>query len=347
MCCLDKRLCRGEATCHDELTDGMMTSRNPDVCHVGVLRVNMSWALLSGTGVIKGSSMDMQTETLGPRLLPGEIGTDVEVFAIGDVHGQANVLKAILGQIAEAPKYTGIRRVLVFLGDLIDRGPDSIGAVTAAMAAGAVTKADHVVMLPGNHELDLVDVLDGKDQALWLQNGGRAVMNEVDPDWRSRSWDSVLPGLMAAFPADWIAGIRLAPSHVTMGDLLFVHAGIDPHADRAAFLARDRPVGDMHWATIRNEFLTWTDGWDQDEAGAPMRGPTIVVHGHTPAIRTSLSESVAELKQMDGIDGYRTICLDAGATSRPQVGWARFWVEGDRSMAEIKATFASVSPVPL
>ena len=71
-----------------------------------------------------------------------------------------------------------------------------------------------------------------------------------------------------------------------------------------------------------------------------MRGPTVIVHGHTPAIRTSLSETHVELSQMDGIDGDRTICLDAGAASRPQIGWARFWVENDRSMVEISATFA-------
>ena len=224
--------------------------------------------------------------------------------------------------------------------DLIDRGPDSIGAVNAALAAGSVTGADHVVMLPGNHELDFLKELDGNNTVLWFQNGGRTVMEEVDPDWRSRAWDELLPDLVAAFPEDWIDGIRAAPSHLIIGDLLFVHAGIDPHADRAAFLARDKPLDDMHWATIRNEFLTWTKGWDQNEAGALTRGPTVIVHGHTPAIRTSLRETRVDLSQMDGIEGYRTICLDTGAASRPQIGWARFWVEEGRSMVEINATFA-------
>ena len=292
-------------------------------------------------------NMATTTVSLGIRDLPGRLNAGAEVFAIGDVHGQAAVLRAVLTEIGTIQKPAGVSRVLVFLGDLIDRGPDSIGAVNAAMAADSVTKADHVVMLPGNHELDFLNVLDGNNTVLWIQNGGRTVMEEVDPDWRSRAWDEVLPDLAAAFPSKWVAGIRAAPSHLMIGDLLFVHAGIDPRADRAAFLAWDKPLDDMHWATIRNEFLTWTKGWDQDEAGAPVRGPTIVVHGHTPAIRTSLSESIADLKQMDGIDGYRTICLDAGAASRPQIGWACFWTEGDCSMAEIKATFASASPASL
>ena len=287
------------------------------------------------------------TVSLESRGLPGQIALATEIFAIGDVHGQAAVLRGVLREIGGLLKGPGTERILIFLGDLIDRGPDSIGAVDAAMAAGSVIEADRVVMLPGNHELELVDVLDGGDPALWLQNGGRTVMDEVDPDWRSRPWVEVLADFRTAFPADWIAGIRSAPSHLTFSDLLFVHAGVDPHADREAFLARDRLRDDMHWATIRNEFLTWTGGWDRDNAGDHMRGPTVIVHGHTPAIRTSLRETRAELPQMDGIGGYRTICLDAGAASRPQIGWARFWTENNRSMVDINATFAVSSPGPL
>ncbi|WP_178352804.1 metallophosphoesterase [Loktanella atrilutea] len=284
--------------------------------------------------------MTTTTVSLGSRGLPGQIDLATEIFAIGDVHGQAAVLHGVLRGIGGQPKAPGTERILIFLGDLIDRGPDSIGTVSTALAAGPTIGADRVVMLPGNHELELVDVLDGGDPALWLQNGGRTVMDEVDIDWRSRPWDEELADLRTAFPADWIAGIRSAPSHLTIGDLIFVHAGIDPHANRATFLARDKPRDDLHWATIRNEFLTWTGGWDRDGDGAPMHGATVIVHGHTPAIRTSLHETQAELSQMDGIDGYSTICVDAGAASRPQIGWARFWVEDGRGMVEISATFA-------
>ena len=287
------------------------------------------------------------TVSLESRGLPGQIALATEIFAVGDVHGQAAVLRDVLREIGGRPKAPGTERILIFLGDLIDRGPNSIGAASAALAAGRTIGADRVVMLPGNHELELVDVLDGGDPVLWLQNGGRTVMDEVDPEWRSRPWDEVLADLRTAFPAHWIDGIRSAPSHLTIGDLIFVHAGIDPHADHEAFVARDMPRADLHWATIRNEFLTWTRGWDRDDTGGHMRGPTVIVHGHTPAIRTSLSETHVELPQMNGIDGYRTICLDAGAASRPQIGWARFWVEDGRSMAEISATFAESSPGPL
>ena len=282
--------------------------------------------------------MDMQTVTLGARPLPGELERDVELFAIGDVHGQADVLSAVLDQISAIPRIPGSRREIIFLGDLIDRGSDSLGAVALAMTSAKSASADRTVFLPGNHELMLHDVLEGGDPNLWLLNGGRTVMDEVDPDWRSLPWDAALRSLRTALPRRWIESIATAPSHLTAGDLLFVHAGVDPQADRVAFLDRHRPMGELHWATIRHAFLTWDEGWDRGDAGEAVRGPTVIVHGHTPAIRSSLWETRAELSQMDGIDGFRAICLDAGATSRPQIGWARFWREDRRSMVEISAT---------
>ncbi|SHF88218.1 Calcineurin-like phosphoesterase [Loktanella atrilutea] len=108
------------------------------------------------------------TASLGARHLPGQIGFSTEIFAIGDVHGQAAVLRGVLREIGGQPKALGTERVLIFLGDLIDRGADSIGAVRTALAAGPLIRADRVVMLPGNHELALVDVLDRCDPALWL-----------------------------------------------------------------------------------------------------------------------------------------------------------------------------------
>lgn len=121
--------------------------------------------------------------------------------------------------------------------------------------------------------------------------------------------------------------MRAVPSHLRIGDLIFVHAGLNPVQDDAKHLDRHRPIDDPHWAEICNRFLTWEGGWDVDPtSGAQWMGPTVLVHGHTPAIRTSLSETYAEMAQMVGVVEYRAICLDAEAASLPQVGWARFWV---------------------
>ncbi|WP_299823119.1 hypothetical protein, partial [uncultured Jannaschia sp.] len=137
------------------------------------------------------------------------------------------------------------------------------------------------------------------------------------------------------------AAIRAAPSHLRIGDLICVHAGLDPCTPDDIHLARDRPVDDdTHWAWIRNESLTWQGGWDVDpETGQRWIGPTVVVHGHTPAVRTSLAETTGELPQMDGVEDYRAICLDAGAAYRPQLGWARFAREGEKSVGRIGVVF--------
>ncbi|SEQ87321.1 serine/threonine protein phosphatase 1, partial [Loktanella sp. DSM 29012] len=283
---------------------------------------------------------DITTASLPSRLLPGAVDPGVEIFAIGDVHGQAAVLAAILSEIADMPRQADTQRMIVFLGDLIDRGPDSIGAAHLAMQATTLTQADEVVLLPGNHELLLLEVLDGHDPDLWLINGGKTVMAEIDPAWTDRPWAETLDELRAAFPAEWFLSIDIAPSHLRVDSLIFVHAGLDPEQDRKTFLSRGREMDDTHWATIRHEFTTWESGWDVDAEGQPTKGPTVVVHGHTPAIRTSLSETKAELTQMDGIDGYRAICLDAGAAYRPQIGWARFWSDQTGGRVQISATFA-------
>ncbi|WP_299840507.1 metallophosphoesterase [uncultured Jannaschia sp.] len=279
--------------------------------------------------------------SLPPRILPGALPDSLEVFAIGDVHGQADLLAGCLEVIARTPRAPGTERLVVFLGDIIDRGPDSLRAIDLAMDAAHVANADQSVLLPGNHELALLEAID-RDPETWLANGGKTVMHEIDPAWERRPWSRAWRCLCAAIPDTYVAAIKAAPSHLRIGDLLFVHAGLDPCTPDDIHLARDRLVDDdKHWAWIRNESLTWQGGWDVDpETGQRWIGPTVVVHGHTPAVRTSLAETTDELPQMDGVEDYRAICLDAGAAYRPQLGWARFFREGEVSRVKVFATFS-------
>ncbi|WP_299653568.1 metallophosphoesterase [uncultured Jannaschia sp.] len=123
---------------------------------------------------------DLRHVSLPPRVLPGDILANLEVFAIGDVHGQADLLAGCLEVIARTPRALGTERLVVFLGDLIDRGPDSLRAIGLMMNASRLARADRVVLLPGNHEQVLLDALDGNAEP-WLAIGGKAVMREVDP----------------------------------------------------------------------------------------------------------------------------------------------------------------------
>lgn len=123
---------------------------------------------------------DLRHVSLPPRILPGALPDSLEVFAIGDVHGQADLLAAYLDGIARAPQPPATDRLVVFLGDIVDRGPDSLRAIDLMMNASRLARADRVVLLPGNHELVLLDALDGNAES-WLAIGGKAVMREVDP----------------------------------------------------------------------------------------------------------------------------------------------------------------------
>jgi serine/threonine protein phosphatase 1 len=78
-------------------------------------------------------------------------GPQAQVFAIGDVHGQADLLEATLAEIHGVPRSATLRR-LIFLGDIIDRGPASLRAVALVGEAAELAGVDDVVLLPGNHE---------------------------------------------------------------------------------------------------------------------------------------------------------------------------------------------------
>lgn len=268
------------------------------------------------------------------RPIPSAIPEGLELFAIGDVHGRSAALQECLELIAETDLPDDKLRALVFLGDLIDRGPDSIGACQLALAAEEF--ADIVYFLPGNHELMMIDVIDGKSPEHWLMNGGSTVMKEVSGGQDLQLSDCA-QALKSHFPMEYVDHIRSAPSHLVLGDLLFVHAGLHPHEDPEEHLDRKRPLmGDYHWASIRYPFLNWQGGWDHD-GGRYFWGDRVVVHGHTPAVREDLRDNPEALSICDGVDDFRSVCLDVGASSRDQVGWAHFQREQGQTFMQVHA----------
>ena len=222
---------------------------------------------------------------------------------MGDLHGRAGALDRLLRHL-KALSVPGERRDLVFLGDLVDRGPESLRA--ARLAVEAREWVDRLVLLPGNHELMLLDALDeggivGEPAAsfgaasLWRRNGGEAALREVDPKGRLRPHEA-LEAFRAALPEGFERAMREGPTHHEAGDFLLVHAGLDPHAERAAF-------------------LDWTGGW-----GADGRG--VVVHGHTPATHRPIRTPREAEAFLDAVASHGRLCLDAGAAMVDQVAAA-------------------------
>ena len=196
----------------------------------------------------------------------------MRVYAVGDVHGRADLLRPLLGWIGEDHARRGGDAELhvVFLGDLIDRGPES--AAVLEMLAAERDPVGRRYVLRGNHEEMLLAVLDG-DLAVagdWLNHGGVETLESygVDPALYWRDPSAFLPALHAAIPARHVDVLRTMLSQVRIGDYLFVHAGIRPG------VALDAQEGrDLRW--IRGDFLN-------SRADHGM----VVVHGHTiePAV---------------------------------------------------------------
>lgn len=193
------------------------------------------------------------------RLPPG-----LRVYAIGDIHGRADLLDrlhaAIEDDLATAPEKT----VIVYLGDYVDRGPDSHGVIERLIRprfAGVET-----VALVGNHEDMLLQFLDAPYGAsLWLSNGGDATLGSYKVKVPA-SFDELLltqRALLGAMPRHHKQFLSTLPVQVQYGDYLFVHAGIKPG------LPLDRQSREqMIW--IRDVFLD-----SETDHGL------IVVHGHT------------------------------------------------------------------
>ena len=245
--------------------------------------------------------------------LPG-MPVDEQVFVIGDVHGQAVALEKALARIAEIPG-TGLPRHLIFIGDIIDRGPENVRATDLVLKSRELAAVDKMTFLPGNHEIMMLNAIrnpGSMTSTIWIdpRNGGFEVVEEIDGNWRNNSRG--IHGLVKDGLTDFIALIDKSPNHLWMGDLLFVHAGVMPGRDIDEFLKLPRILTDfnsfdeMHWSWIREPFLLHEGGWDKD-------GKTVIVHGHTPQNMGFKLNPEYVHGYLDCVRTRRRICVDAGA----------------------------------
>jgi serine/threonine protein phosphatase 1 len=198
------------------------------------------------------------------RLPPG-----LRVYAIGDIHGRADLLDVLHAKIEDDLRSAPEKTAIVYLGDYIDRGSDSHGVVerlTRPRFTGARFPGIETVTLLGNHEDMLLQFLDAPYGAsLWLSNGGDATLSSYKVKVPA-SFDELLltqRALLGAMPRHHKQFLLGLPAQVQYGDYLFVHAGIKPG------LPLDRQSREqMIW--IRDVFL-------DSEADHGL----VVVHGHT------------------------------------------------------------------
>ena len=109
-----------------------------------------------------------------------EIGEAPLIYAIGDIHGSLQKLRDLMTLCEQHAE--GRSATFVFLGDYIDRGPDSRGVIEALMALQS-RQPDHVIALKGNHEAFAIEVVDGeRDAEFWLREGGAATLRSYRID---------------------------------------------------------------------------------------------------------------------------------------------------------------------
>ena len=216
-------------------------------------------------------------------------------YAIGDVHGRLDLLDALLASIEEDSRSRrAAKTFIIFLGDLVDRGPDSRGVVDRLL--NYRPDFARLVYLMGNHEEFLLNVIDGDMDLVgnWLTYGGEecAASYGISQGWLlNAAAGSICQELGKRVPAGHTAFLRSFGDSFRFGEYLFVHAGIRP----GVALEDQRPE-DLRW--IREEFLN-----DRTDHGV------IVVHGHT------IVAAPEERRNRIGIDtgAYRSGVLTAVA----------------------------------
>lgn len=194
------------------------------------------------------------------------------VYAVGDIHGRLDLLDELLPRIeADDASREPAETSIIFLGDLVDRGPDSAGVVERLRR---LSEADRRIrFLAGNHEEIFLESLRGDQKALKLfcRIGGRETVLSYGVEgsaYEAMDYRELAEAIERIVPEAHRLFLERFEDVIVLGDYAFVHAGVRP----------DRPLDeqrttDLRW--IRDTFL--------DHRGQLEKR---VVHGHTitPAV---------------------------------------------------------------
>ncbi|MBC87120.1 MAG: hypothetical protein CL677_08050 [Bdellovibrionaceae bacterium] len=173
-----------------------------------------------------------------------------KLFAIGDVHGCFDQLKELISKLPLDDSST-----LVFLGDYVDRGPNSNEVIQFIID---LKKKYNVVALRGNHEQMMIDYVDNPSSVnagLFILNGGSATLASYAQE--DGQYD---------IPNQHIVFLRNLPLYYETEDFFFVHAGV-PEISLSE-INEEEHADQLLW--IREPFLTTTMNWEKT-----------IVHGHT------------------------------------------------------------------
>ena len=198
------------------------------------------------------------------------------IYAIGDVHGRLDLLDRLADLIEEdAARQPDEAAVLwIFLGDYVDRGPDSAGVIERVMALSGADGARRLALC-GNHEFALIKFLgEAQFGPTWMAWGGGPTLRSYGVKQPKLSidaegWERAREDFERALPDAHRAFLLDLPFTHEVGRYFFVHAGV-----RAGTALDAQTPEDL--LMIREDFLE-----------GPPAFPRVIVHGHTPQRRAS------------------------------------------------------------
>lgn len=205
-------------------------------------------------------------ERAGAPRLVGDASQYAVIYAVGDVHGCLEPLLELEEAIREDASSIEGRKLIVMLGDYVDRGPKSAAVLyhlTAAPPAGFER-----VCLRGNHDDAFLAFIDGDPAGNWVLDHGaeetfRSYGVELDVHSLRQASHPLREMVRAAVPQSHVDFLRSLPVLLTVGSDVFAHAGIRPGRPLP-----EQTDDDLMW--IRRSFLDLGPG-------LPVR----VFHGHT------------------------------------------------------------------
>ncbi len=207
----------------------------------------------------------------------------MRVYAIGDIHGRNDLVHNLLKQIEADDAARGAADThIIFLGDLMDRGPDSAGVINTAMALRDAGRK--VRFLMGNHEEVFVRACrknDTKVTRFFLRIGGEETVLSyaiTRAEYITLDMEQLSERLATLVPEAHLEFVESFEDQIVIGDYAFVHAGIRPGVP----LSEQKP-SDLRW--IREDFV--------DQRGDLEK---VVVYGHT------IYDEVEERGSRIGID---------------------------------------------
>jgi serine/threonine protein phosphatase 1 len=196
---------------------------------------------------------------------PASTAPDTRIYAIGDVHGRLDLFREVIRSIEnDDAAREPARTIIVLLGDLIDRGPQSAGVIASARV---LSQRREVRLIMGNHEEMFLDSFaDPGILRAFMRYGGRVTLESYGvaaQDLAVANPEQLLQLMTEAVPREDRAFLSSFEQMVRLGDYVFVHAGVRPD------LPLDRQtIEDCRW--IREPFLSHAG----DFGG-------MIVHGHT------------------------------------------------------------------